>query len=73
MNKFIWLTPIYWDGKKYVEGKYQLAINVSYIREFTGTDQGYSLVTRTDDPCGSLSEHKFKESAGQIISLIMEG
>ena len=71
MNKFIWLTPIVWNGKESVEGKYQIAINVNYIREFVNTDYGYSLLSTTDAPTGSLSEHKFKESAGTIMSLIM--
>jgi hypothetical protein len=73
MSKFIWLTPIVWNGSEHVEGKYKLAVNVNYIREFTQTDCGYSLLTTTDAPAGiALGEHKFKESAGQIMSMIVE-
>jgi hypothetical protein len=73
MSKFIFLTPIYWDGSKLVDGKYKIAMNVNHIRQFQMTDQGYSLVSLTDAPLGSDAFHKFKESAGEIMSLIMEG
>jgi hypothetical protein len=72
MSKFIFLTPIYWDGSKFVESKYQVAMNVNHIRQFTMTEQGYSLVSLTDAPLGFDVTHKFKESAGTIMSLIME-
>jgi hypothetical protein len=70
MNKFIFLTPVYWDGSKMVQGKYQVAINVAHIRQFMMTDHGYSLVSLTDAPLGSDMYHKFKETAGEIMSLI---
>jgi|688.fasta_scaffold02549_49 hypothetical protein len=72
MSKFIFLTPIYWDGSKFVDGKYKIAMNVTHIKQFMMTDDGYSLVSLTDAPLGSDMFHKFKESAGEIMSLIME-
>lgn len=71
MNKFIWLTPVYWDGKSYVEINYKVALNVSHIKQFAQTEHGFSLVTQTDAPLGSDTFHKFKESAGEIMSQIM--
>jgi len=72
MDKFIWLTPVYWDSvtNTHLDGKYKIAINVRYIRQFVYTDYDYSLLTITDAPLGSDSFHKFRESAGEIMHLI---
>lgn len=75
MNNFIFLTPVYWDAltQTHVNGKYKIAMNVSYIRQFIQTDYGYSFVTMTDTPLGSESFHKFRESTGEIMELIRGG